>query len=89
MAKRTISLALREEWMENFASYLKSKRRKRGLSQLTLSQCIGVNQTMISKLELAQEHPTRELAADIGEYFDEPQAAMAAAGYIPFVGWRP
>lgn len=89
MAKRTVSLALREEWKESFAEYLRAKRRRLGLTQLSLAQMVGCNQTMISKLEKGDEHVTRELAADIGECFEEPQTALVAAGYVPFVGWRP
>lgn len=63
MAKRTVSEALREEWKESFADYIKTKRHRHGLSQLGLARRVGVNQTMISKLEKAgYERPFLEQA---------------------------
>lgn len=61
MAKRRISIALREEWRESFADYIKTKRKRLGLTQLALAQRIGVNQTMISKLPIAAKSPGYEL----------------------------
>lgn len=89
MARRTISLALREEWMESFGAWLKRKRQLTRTTQTQLAEHLGVRQGVISHFECAREAPTREMAADIGEFFDEPQTAMAAAGFIPFQGWRP
>lgn len=89
MARRTISEALREDWKQHFADYLKTKRKRTGTTQVQLARHLGVQQSLISMIERGGYHIPREMAADIGEVFDEPQTAMAAAGYIPFVGWCP
>lgn len=87
--RRVHSLALRKEWMKSFGSYLRKKRRIKGITQRQLAHELGIDHTIVCHIETARKHVTREMAADIGELFDEPQTAMAAAGYIPFVGWKP
>lgn len=85
-----ISQPLREEWVKSFARYLKTKRKRTRTSQRELAQRIGVSQPLISHLERGTYHNIpREMAAEIGEVFDEPQAALIAAGYLPFPGWTP
>lgn len=66
-----------------------SDRPSKGITQRQLAHELGIDHTIVCHIETARKHVTREMAADIGELFDEPQTAMAAAGYIPFVGWKP
>jgi DNA-binding XRE family transcriptional regulator len=89
MAKRVRSETFRQEWAGNFAKYLKSKRKRNKLTQARLADCVHINVNTVRKMEYAEHIPSRELASDIGELFSEPYSAMAAAGYIPFLGWAP
>lgn len=89
MAKRVKSKAFRQEWARNFAKYLRANRKRHGFTQAMLAESANVNINTVQKMEYAKHTPSRELAADIGELFSEPYSAMAAAGYIPFVGWAP
>lgn len=89
MAKRLVSEAIRADWLKSISRYLKVKRKRQKMTQAALAQSLSVNVNTIRKIESRQLLPSRELAADIGEVLDEPYAAMAAAGYIPFVGWQP
>lgn len=88
MARRTVSQALRGEWLKSFARYLKAGRKRAGMTQKRMAESVQVSVQSIQKMEKASFLPSRELAADIGEVFDEPHTAMLAAGYIPFAGWR-
>lgn len=91
MARRLVSEAIRADWLKSISRYLKVKRKRQKMTQAALAQSLSVNINTIQKIEARRLLPSRELAADIGEVFDEPQTAMAAAGYgyIPFVGWQP
>lgn len=53
------------------------------------TEALDVSGYTVRKIEKGAFLPSRELDADLGEVFNEPQTAMAAAGYIPFVGWKP
>lgn len=89
MAKRLVSEAIRADWLKSFSRYLRVKRKRGKVTQAALAASLSLSPKTIGKIESGQFLPSRELAADIGEVFDEPNAAMAAAGYIPFVGWCP
>ncbi len=88
MARKVVS-SLREDWLKNFARYLRSKRKKSRLSQKDLAQSVSISVHTVRKMESGSFVPSRELANDLGEVFEEPYTAVAAAGYIPFLGWRP
>lgn len=89
MARRLVSNAIRADWLKSFSRYVKIKRKRRQITQKALADCVSVSVHTIRKIESGHFVPSRELATDIGDVFEEPHTALAAAGYIPFMGWRP
>ena len=94
MPKRSPSTALRAEWLQSFARWLKARRKRAGLTQKAVAEAVSLSVYTVRKIEASARKlqkgefvPSRELAADIGEFFDDEHAALLAAGYLPFVGW--
>lgn len=56
--------------MDEFPVRLKRLRDKRGISRATLSECIGLSKTMISKYEREERQPTLDPLKELAEFFD-------------------
>lgn len=94
MAKRSPSTALRAEWRQSFAKWLKTRRKRAGFTQQAVAEGVSLSVYTVRRIEASARKlqkgdfvPSRELAADIGEFFNDEHGALLAAGYLPFVGW--
>jgi transcriptional regulator with XRE-family HTH domain len=74
----------------NFAAKLRWWRKRRGISQLELSDRAGMSQRHLSFLELARASPSRRMVLRLAEALDVPlrqhNALLLSAGFAP--AWR-
>ena len=53
-----------------FSARLLDLRKKSGLSQQALAECIGVSFHQISKMETGQRGPSVEVLCDLADFYD-------------------
>lgn len=69
--------------MDTFGAWLRTERKKRGMSQAKLGEAAGVSQSHISHIENEEEFPSCELTILLAESLGLPQVlGPIQAGFI-------